>query len=147
MDCPESSPLYQCRKHCFRDILLALQPSLDKYLIKSHHSISKWVKDDYLAARQRLKSLLSQSRSRIHLSFDAWTSPNCKSILGICAHFLTPSFELRHALVGFKEIVGVHDGENLAEYLITLIFELGIGDNFGVFIGDNAGNIDTAVEA
>ena len=131
----------------FRDILLALQPSLDRYLIKSHHSISKWVKDDYQEARQHLKSLLNQSRSRIHISFDTWTSPNCKAILGICAHFLSPSLHLRHALIGFKEIVGIHDGENLAEYVIKLILELEINDKIGVFIGDNAGNIDTAVEA
>jgi hypothetical protein len=130
----------------FRDILLLLQPSLDKYLIKSHHSIAKWVKDDYQGARLRLKSLLSQSRSRIHISFDAWTSPSCKAILGIVTHFLTPNLRLCNALVGFKEIRGIHDGENLAEYVIELIQELEIEDKFGVFIGDNAGNVDTAVE-
>ena len=54
---------------------------------------------------------------------------------------------LYHALVGFKEIRGAHDGENLAEYLIELIQELGIEDKIGVFVGDNAGNIDTAVAA
>ena len=107
----------------------------------------KWVKDNYQEARQRLKSLLSQSRSRIHLSFNAQTSPSYKAILGIVAHFLTPDLRLSHALVGFKEIRGTHDGENLAEYLIELIQELEIEDKFGVFIGDNAGNIDTAVKA
>jgi hypothetical protein len=126
---------------------LALQPSLDRYLIKSHHSISKWVKDDYQEARKQLKSQLAKSRSRIHISFDGWTSPNCKAILGICAHFLTPGLVLRHALIGFKEITGIHDGENLAEYIINLLLGLEIDHKIGVFVGDNAGNVDTAVEA
>ena len=131
----------------FREILLLLQPSLERYLIKSHHSIARWVRDDYQEARLRLKSLLSHSQSRIHISFDAWTSPNCKAILGIVAHFLGSDMMLRQALVGFKEIRGIHDGENLAEYIIALLQELEIQDKFGVFIGDNAGNVDTAIEA
>jgi hypothetical protein len=129
----------------FRDILLSLQPSLDKYLIKSHNSMSKWVKDDYHEARKQLKSVLAKSPSRIHISFDGWTSPSCKAMLSICAHFLTPGMALRHTLIGFKEIAGAHDGENLAEYIIELLKELEINHKFGVFVGDNVGNIDTAV--
>lgn len=131
----------------FRDILLALQPSLDKYIIKSHNSLSKWVRDDYQEACKQLKSVLAKSHSRIHISFDGWTSPSCKAIVGICAHFLTPGMALRHALIGFKEIAGVYDGENLAEYIIQLLIDLEINHKYGVFVGDNAGNVDTAVSA
>jgi hypothetical protein len=131
----------------FRDILLSLQPSLNRYLIKLHNSMSKWVKDEYQEARKQLKSVLAKSPSRIHISFDGWTSPSYKSMISICAHFLTLELTLRHALIGFKEVVGVYDRENLAEYIINLLLELEIDHKLGVFVGDNAGNIDTAVDA
>lgn len=72
--------------------------------------------------------------------------PNYQAILDIVAHFLSPDLQLRHALVGFKEIDGIHGGENLTEYLISSIQKVRIEDKFGVSIGDNAGSIDAAVE-
>jgi hypothetical protein len=53
---------------------------------------------------------------------------------------MTADFHLRHALIGFKEIVGMHDGENLAEHVIDLLLDLEIDEKVGVFISDNAGN-------
>lgn len=130
-----------------RDIFLLLQPSMERYLITSHKTISKWVQDDYQEARLRLISVLAKSQSRVHISFDAWTSPSDRAILGVSAHFLSADLKLCHALIGFKEVEGIHDGENLAEYVIAVIQELKLDENIGVFVGDNAGNVDTAIDA
>jgi hypothetical protein len=129
-----------------RDIFLLLQPAMERFLISSHSTISKWVQDDYQEARLRLESQLARSQSRIHISFDTWTSPSDRAILGVSAHFLSTEMKLRHALIGFKEIEGVHDGENLAEYVLAIIQELKLEEKIGVFVGDNAGNVDTAID-
>jgi hypothetical protein len=140
-------PFSAVKSKRLRDLFLLLQPSMERYLITSHTTMSKWVQDDYHNARVRLKSILAKSQSRIHISFDAWTSPSDKAILGVSAHFLSTELKLQHALIGFKEIEGVHDGENLAEYVIAVIQELELEEKFGVFVGDNAGNVDTAINA
>jgi hypothetical protein len=123
-----------------------LQPSLERYIPQSHSTIADWVKEDFLEARIELTSQLAIARSQIHLSFDIWTSPACRAILGVCAHFLTPNLTLSHALIGIREIEGVHNGENIASVISQVIQEFNLSDKLGVFIGDNSGNIDTAVE-
>jgi hypothetical protein len=130
----------------FRDFLLCLQPSLERYIPQSHSIITDWVKEDFLEARMELTSQLAVVKSQIHLSFDIWTSPACRAILGVCAHFLAPDLTLSHALIAMREIEGVHNGENIALVMNQVIQEFNLPDKLGVFIGDNAGNIDTAVE-
>jgi hypothetical protein len=66
-------------------------------------------------------------------------------MLSIYIYFLTLGIALRYTLIGFKEIVGAYNGENLIEYIIELLKELEINHKFSVFIGNNVGNIDTAV--
>src|SRR6202012_818068 len=92
----------------FRDLLLYLQPSLERYLIRSHQTIGNWVGDEYRRAQAVVKEALQNSRSRIHLSFDIWTSPSALPILGICAHFLSVDLQLRHPLLGLKVLDGSH---------------------------------------
>lgn len=107
--------------------------------------MTDWVKLEYQAASLRLKEYLAKSVSRVHFSFDIWTSPSCTAILGICSH--SPSLHLRHALVGLKEIEGTHSGEAIAQIVSEVIEKLGVQHKLGVFVGDNASNIDSAAHA
>jgi hypothetical protein len=131
----------------FRDLLLYLQPSLEPYLIRSHRTISNWVADEFKEAQLAVKSLLAQAKSRIHLSFDIWTSPSAIPILGVCAHFLDSSLQLKHPLLGLKFIEGSHTGEAIAAIIEALIYSFDIEPKLGVFIADNASNCDTACES
>ena len=90
----------------FRELLLCLQPSLGRYIPTSHQTIADWVKEDFLEAKIYLNSQLLVAKSQIHLSFDIWTSPACRAILGVCAHFLALNLTLSHALLAIKEIEG-----------------------------------------
>ena len=94
-----------------------------------------------------IKSQLQLSLSRIHFSFDIWTSSACTAIIGICAHFLASDLHLKHALIGLKEIEGAHQGETIAKLVGDLIQWFEVEQNLGVFIGDNASNVDTATTA
>jgi hypothetical protein len=130
----------------FQELLLCLQPSLGRYIPTSHQTIADWVKEDFLEAKIYLNRQLLVAKSQIHLSFDIWTSPACRAIIGVCAHFLAPNLTLSHALLAIKEIEGLHSGENIASVISQVIQDWELQDKVGVFIGDNAGNIDTAVE-
>ena len=92
----------------FQEVLLYLQPGIERFLVNSHNTISSWVDSDYQQARQTVKIQLNASLSRIHFSFDIWTSPAYTAIVGICAHFLTLNLTLKNAFLDLKEIEGAH---------------------------------------
>jgi hypothetical protein len=130
----------------FRDLLITIQPSIEKVLPVTHQTIANWVLATYYDAQETIKERLSKAKSQIHLSFDGWPSPSCKGFLGVAAHFLGEEYELEHLLIGFREVEGRHIGENIAEVLLRLIEEYELEDDLGCFVADNASNNDTAIE-
>jgi hypothetical protein len=128
----------------FRSLLLYLQPALERYLIRSHHTVANWIGDVYSTAQLTIKSLLANAYSRVHLSFDIWTSPAAMPILGICAHFLDPKVQLQNPLLALRLLEGSHTGEAIAEIIVGVIEEFEIQDKLGVYIADNASNCNTA---
>ena len=50
-------------------------------------------------AKVAVKELLSLARSRIHLSYDLWTSPNHKAMIAIVAHWASEDYEVKTALL------------------------------------------------
>lgn len=129
----------------FIDMILAANPALAPFLRTSGTTIARWVKDEYLKARERVKSDLQQARSKIHVSFDGWTSPNGKGLLAVVAHWLTPQLTLDCALLTIREIDGAHSGEHIAAVIHATVTEFDIGERLGTFIADNAPNNDRAV--
>jgi hypothetical protein len=104
------------------------------------------VLEEYEVYRVLLKQELANTCSSIALSFDAWTSPQGISILGVIGHWLTSEFEEREALLEFAEINGKHSGENVALVVEELLFELDIADKMIALTGDNAGNNGTCCD-
>jgi hypothetical protein len=47
-----------------------------------------WIMDAFIEKKAKLKLSLSKANSKINFSFDLWTSPNHKALLGIVAHFI-----------------------------------------------------------
>jgi hypothetical protein len=61
--------------------------SIKQYVVQSGATIRNWVEDEYSHRRLLIRQLLAEARSRIHISFDLWTSPNGMPS-GIFAHFV-----------------------------------------------------------
>jgi hypothetical protein len=133
------------RTEAFKELLICLQPAIDKYLINSHSTITSWCNSDYDEAFQRVKAILWESQSRIHLSCDIWTSPAAQSILGVCAHFLGSDLRLKKALLAMRELDGIHSGRNIGDEILEVIKTWDISERIGVCVADNASNIDAAV--
>ncbi|KAK7001098.1 hypothetical protein R3P38DRAFT_2796132 [Favolaschia claudopus] len=79
------------------------------------------------------RKMFAELESKVSISLDAWTSPNQHPFLAIVAHYITNEGQLEELLIDFRELVGEHSGENMAEEL------------FGVNM-DNASNCDTLVD-
>jgi hypothetical protein len=90
--------------------------------------------------------ILHVAKSRIHLSFDLWTSPNYKAMLAITGHWTDANFEAKSALLAIREVLGVHSGVNIANVVYEVAQEFLFDNRIGYFVGDNATNNDTAIE-
>jgi hypothetical protein len=58
----------------FRDLLQYIQPSIGKFLPK-RTAIGEWVADEFAKGKKVIKVAISKAKSRVHISFDIWTSP------------------------------------------------------------------------
>jgi hypothetical protein len=67
----------------FREWALYVAPALDKYLIESGDTIRRWIIREFEKQRLEIKKGLGTARSRVHISFDGWTSPNSKGLVGV----------------------------------------------------------------
>lgn len=141
------------RRHAFTEIespkLRAILEYLDPISIKAFHT-ANILRADCLHYLQSAKSTviktLSLAQSRIHLSFDLWTSPNYKAMLAVTAHWTDMNYKAQAVLLAIREIKGSHTGDNISATVHKIAQEFDFADRIGYFIGDNATNNDTAIE-
>lgn len=97
-------------------------------------------------AKATIKERLSLARSRIHISYDLWTSPNHKAMIAILAHWTAEDYKVKSALLAIREVHGEHSGENIADVVYPVMKEYDFHSRFGYFVGDNASNNNTSIE-
>jgi hypothetical protein len=110
-------------------------------------TVREWIMEGYLLHKAAVKQELKNSVSKVHISFDLWTSGNCLSLNGIVAHFINAKFEPRAILLATPEQSGSYAGIEIADEVIRVIVDFGIEDKLGYFVLDNASNNDTAMQA
>jgi hypothetical protein len=104
----------------FRDWVLYVAPGLESYLVRSGDTIRRWILWEFARQRRYIKAELAVAKSRIHISFDLWTSPNSKGLVGVVFHYLDQDLKVRSLLAGMRRVKGAHSGENIAEAVIPL---------------------------
>jgi len=128
----------------FRAFLKYLNKDAEELLAKDHSHVRWWIIRQYKALKNTLiTTTLSRAKSKIHISCDLWTSPNSIAILGITAQFIDEHGTLKNLVLGMKELVGEHTGENMSKLILDVIKEYGIQKNLGYFTMDNAPDNDT----
>jgi hypothetical protein len=102
---------------------------------------------DYL--RPRVVKELSQALSKIHLSFDGWTTKGGKrGFLGVVAHYVDSQGVLKDLPIALPQLTGAHSGKIIAEVVSKTLQEFSIGlATVGYFVLDNTSNNDSAVQA
>jgi hypothetical protein len=117
------------------------------HLLPCATTVRTWIMNTYYERVADVKKSLVMSRSKINLSFDAWSSPNHRSLLGIVAHWIDEKRTLKTALLGLRPLDG-HTGSDIADALIPVmkLFDIG-GEKIGAFQMDNATSNDTAMSA
>jgi hypothetical protein len=90
--------------------------------------------------------LLHSAQSKIHFSFDLWSSRNLRALLGINCHFADKFRNLKTFLLALPEQFGPHSGTNIANNVAAIIHDFNLKDKIDYFITDNATNNDTCLE-
>lgn len=73
----------------FIEFLTVLYPSLNQSkLLPAKDTMRTWIISAFEVRKDRMKTMLQKSKSKIHFSFDLWSSPNHLALLGIVAHFV-----------------------------------------------------------
>jgi len=141
------------RRHSFNETDSEALHKIFKYLdprsttaLMSRNTVKADVDKYFQTAKATIKERLSLARSRIHISYDLWTSPNHKAMIAIVAHWTAEDYEVKSALLAIREVHGKHNGENLANVVYPVMKEYDIHSRFGYFIGDNATNNNTSIE-
>lgn len=93
-----------------------------------------------------LKDELSTSCHTISLSLDIWTSSNSLPVMGVIGHWLTADFHYREKVIEFKELTGVHSGENIASAVEGVLVELDLEQKLIAITADNASNNERMVD-
>ncbi|KAJ6437961.1 cyclase/dehydrase family protein [Purpureocillium lavendulum] len=131
------------------DIFTLYLEDSDKVLPRSPSALSSWIREKWLGDTGRrvwLREQLHLTRSKIHLSMDAWTSEEGTNYLAIVAHFLDERHKLQTALLDLPSLKGPHSGENLAKVLSTVLDFYDIAPIIGYFMMDNATSNDTCIQ-
>jgi hypothetical protein len=128
----------------FRDMLAALNEKVRPY-IPGADTLRNWVDREVVESFYQVVKLLSNARSRIHISFDLWSSPNGYAFCGVVAHFVDQSWCNRQVMIALKKMTARHTGEEIAAVIVPVLREYGIAENIGIFVADNVDSNDCAI--
>lgn len=130
----------------FQAWMCTTTPAISKLLPKDGDTIRNWSLKKLKVRQSELIEALQFSKSLVHFSFDLWTSPHYRSILGIVGHYTNSKGKNITLLLGLRRLIGSHSGANMAEPVIQVIQEYELADKIGYFVLDNATNNDTCLE-
>jgi hypothetical protein len=141
-------PLLEFEKPAFRDMIAMANPDAEAALWQNHQSVSQCVMRLYYHMLPRVVLELSGAISKIHVSFDGWTTKGGKrGYLGIVAHYVNRSGGFVDLPIALPQSMGAHSGGNMAEVVYSTLKKFGVGPaTIGYFVLDNAyNNNDTAI--
>ncbi|KAF7568869.1 hypothetical protein PtrM4_112840 [Pyrenophora tritici-repentis] len=142
-------PLSELTTPDFREMMRFANPEAEAALWVSNTSVSTFVMRLFRSIRPQVIDTLSGSVSKIHVSFDGWTTKGGKrGFFGVVAHFADAAGIIRDLPIDLPELAGAHTGEAIAKAISTTLSAYGItSDRLGYFVLDNATNNDTAIAA
>jgi hypothetical protein len=111
-------PLDVVESEEFRAPIRELNPGIYDYMWRSGNTTKLMLLAEFDRGKELLKLEFKAALSKIHISFDLWTSPNKLAMLGVVAHYLSPDLTAKSPLIALRKLSGNHNGENQAKILL-----------------------------
>ena len=126
----------------FRRLLLFTRNDLK---LPSRSTVQRLLMREYQLAVKAIATLIPMDR-KISIAIDAWTSPNKLAILSIIGYFVTSDWRLAEIQLGFEQIQGEHNGENLAAVIMDVLHRYMIDDGrlLGITTDNASSNFTTS---
>ncbi|GBB88912.1 hypothetical protein RclHR1_15510004 [Rhizophagus clarus] len=106
--------------------------------IPSADTVKNYIMTFYEDSHKKIALILQNTSSKISFTIDAWTSSNNYSFLGITAHWVTESWELKSILLDFIKLEGPHSGANIKEAFLKSLKNFEIESKILGVTTDNA---------
>ena len=90
----DNLPFSLVESKAFRRFISTCAPRTAALLPRSHVTIRKDLQTVMQYMSEEVRASLAAAKSKIHLVFDAWTSPAQQSIFGVVARYVTTDFKL-----------------------------------------------------
>ena len=119
-------PFSLVEKPEFVDVIHVLKSDIRGEDIPGRNTMVSTLTKEFELEKGLLKDRLEAIPGDVSLTIDAWSSDVMVSFLGITGHYINKVWELEDDIIGFKELNGSHSGNNLAEYVVECLIELGI---------------------
>jgi hypothetical protein len=114
-------PLLQFESWSFCDMIQLAGVEAERALWMSHNSVSRYVIRLYNYLKPKVVVELSQSISKIHISFDGWTTKGGKrGDLGMVAHYVDSYGNLKDLPIALPQLAGAHSGEAMADVIMSI---------------------------
>jgi len=138
--------LFMLEKAYFRELITFLNETIGKVLPKASATLRRWIMEEFQSQKKMVAAQLSESISKVHLSFDIWTAGNWIGFISIYGYRIDVSGCRHRQLLAFRRIYSSHSGENQAEIVLEVINEYGIKAKIGYIVSDNASSNTSAVK-
>ncbi|CAI5500546.1 unnamed protein product [Closterium sp. Naga37s-1] len=131
--------LVECRE--FKAFVQMLNPGA-ALLLGSRHQLARDMQAYGEAARKDMRQLLVGDglAGRMSLTFDIWTGENNVAFMRVTAHYVTSDFQVKQAVIDFRELKGSHSGVLIADELEEVLREWGLEKMLFAVTCDNAEN-------
>lgn len=141
-----NASFFQVEHLDFRTMLQYINPVANSLLPNSHNTIPSRVMDLFTEGKRWISLMLQSALSSIHITCDAWTTPNQLGAWGIVGHFTSEDGSLYDLLLSLSEQEGSHSGYNQAQLILKALTLYNIRNRLGHFVMDNASTNDTIMD-
>lgn len=128
----------------FKNLICFLEKG---YTMPSRKTIVSLLQKKYEDTKLILIKQIVDSKSRISITTDCWTSLNADSFITITGHFIDSDWHLKSVVLCTQYVEVAHTGANLAQIIDEAVAEFTM-DEHKTFIAihDNAANMNLAME-
>ncbi len=100
----------------------------------------------YAERKRHVSFILQAALSSIHITCEAWTTPNHLGEWGVVSHFTSEEGLLRELLLSWSEQEGSHSRQNQRRLVLKTLTSYKIRNRLRHFVMDNASTNDTLME-
>ncbi|XP_073017927.1 zinc finger BED domain-containing protein DAYSLEEPER-like [Primulina eburnea] len=125
----------------FRHFINVIQPL---FRIPSRRTIRRDCFEFFLEEKKNLKLFFKETRLRVCLTTDTWTSIQRINYMCLTAHFIDKNWNLQKRILNFSPISS-HKGDDMAIVITKCLLDWGLDKVFTITV-DNASSNDTTVK-